>query len=216
MKNSRIAHFVGTGKTFIQHHKIFHRSLFDDFPDHFKIEKLLSSRTTDRQLEGFSGTTPKQSDRLRQSHILGELIIDLQNLIAGQNPGTRRRAVLTGGDNGKHIIFRRDRDSNPLVSAVCIAAQLIKDLRLHELTMRVQIGQHSLQSAVDQFFIGHLFRINIALANSLENFCEQLDFSKTGILNFLRDFLFILFVFGIRLLRDQILHRKYDQCRQDE
>ena len=47
--------------------------------------------------------------------------------------------------------------------------------------MRVEISDHAVEGAVDQFFIGNLFGVNIALADSLKHAGEQFDLFEAGV-----------------------------------
>jgi len=155
--------------------------LLDDFALHLELVQLLRCRATDRKCERLARFSLEHIHRLGHADVFGELVVDLENLIAGEDPGAGGGTVLPGGHDGKDVTFSRDGDANSLVGAVGVTLELVEDFRLHELTVRVEIGEHALEGTVDQLLVSHLFRIDIPLTDRLEHFGEEFYFLKPRI-----------------------------------
>jgi hypothetical protein len=182
MENAGVAHPVGRGETRVEDARVLDRGLLDDLALHRELVQLLGRGTPDREGEGFPRFAAQHVDGFGHADLLGQPIVDFQNLVSGKNPGAGRRSVLAGGDDGERVILRRDRHADALVGTVGVTLELVEDLRLHELRMRIERGEHALEGAVDQLLVGDLVGVDVTLADRLKHFGEQLHFLETRIL----------------------------------
>ena len=84
-------------------------------------------------------------------------------------------------DDGEHLILRRDCDPDPFVGAVGVTLQLVEDLWLHELRMRVERRKHALERAVDELLVGGLVGIDVSLPDRFKNLGEKFHLLEAGV-----------------------------------
>ena len=181
LENPGITHPIGGRETGIENAGIFHRRLLDDLALHLEFVQLLRRGPADREGDRLARLTLEHVHRLGDSDVFGELIVDLEDLITGQDPGAGGRPILTRGHDREGFALGRDGDTNALVGTVGVALELLEDLRLHELAVRIEIGKHALESTVDELLVGHLIRVHITLAYRLEHLGEKLYLLESGI-----------------------------------
>jgi len=181
LENARVTHTIGSGETGVEDAGILNRRLLDHLTLHLKLVQFLRCRAPYRESERFTRPALEHVDRLSDPDILGKLVVDLENLVARENPGTGSRPVLTRGHDGESITLRRDGDADPLIGAVCLPLQLVENFRLHELAVRVEISEHAFEGAVDEFLVGDFIGINVTLTDCFKHFGEEFQFFESRI-----------------------------------
>src|SRR2546426_7998385 len=89
-------------------------------------------------------------DRVHQRQVLGELALDLQDLIAGLDPGAVGGRVLDGRDDGQDAVAVRDLDAEAAEAALGVDLELLVEVRRQVGAVRVEGGKHPVDGALDQ------------------------------------------------------------------
>ena len=109
-------------------------------------------------------------DRVGQRHALGEVVIDLDDLIAGLDPGLVGGSVLDRRDDGQHAVLDGDFDAEAAEAAARFDFEVVIQLGRQIGAMRVERGQHPGDSAVDEVLGGD--RLDVVFLHDREHVGE--------------------------------------------
>src|SRR5574341_117645 len=112
--------------------------------------------------------------RVHQGHVLGGLVLDLDDAVTGLDAGAIRRRAVDGGDDGEHPVLHRDLDAQAPEAPLGLHLHLPEGIGRHEGTVRIQGFQHALDRAVDQFLGVHL--VHVVGLDQRQDLGEDLEF----------------------------------------
>src|SRR5205823_349666 len=88
------------------------------------VEELRHSLATERQRDLRPLRTAHLLHGLDETHVLGELALDLEDLITGLDARAERGGVLDRGYDGENPVFDGDLDAEPAEAALRVDLQL--------------------------------------------------------------------------------------------
>jgi len=106
--------------------------------------------------------------RIAQGHLVGRLSVDFQQHVARKQAGPKTGRALHRRDNGQPLVFQPDDNSQAAELAPRILLHALEILRVHEITVRIQVGQHSTQRTVDQLLVLRFVLVDIVLTDQLD------------------------------------------------
>ncbi len=129
-----------------------------------------------------AGIAAQLRDCVAEFHLLGGFAVDLEDLVARQQPGLEAGRVLHRGDDDEIAILRRNDDAEAAELALGIVLHPLEVIRVHELAVRVQRAQHAPHRAVGEVVEGDFFLIHVILADELEGAGEDGDRRVAGVI----------------------------------
>ena len=112
-------------------------------------------------------------DRFDERHVLGELVLDLDDLVAGLDAGAIRGRVLDRRDDGEHVVARGDLDAQAAEAAARVDLQLLVQIRRQIGAVRIERVEHAGDGAVDQLLRGDV--VDVVLLHQGQHVGEDLD-----------------------------------------
>jgi len=91
-------------------------------------------------------------DRVGQRHALGEVVIDLDDLVAGLDPRLVGGSVLDRRDHRQHVVLDRNLETQPAEAAAGFDFEVAIKVGGEIGAMRIERRQHPGYGAVDQLF----------------------------------------------------------------
>ena len=131
----------------------------NDLPDQREIEKPGRAFTPHRDRDLASLGAAHLLHRLDQAQVFGQLVLDLDNLIAGLDARAVGRRVLDRRHHGQHAVTDGDLDPQSTKAAFGIDLQLLIQLGSQIGAMRVQSVQHAIDRALDQLLGADFFHV---------------------------------------------------------
>ena len=147
-----------------------------DLANQRKFQRPVLALARDRELDGRLGLAAHFLDRVGKRETLGRLIVDLDDEIARLHAGTGSRRVLDRCDNPDIAVFGPDFDSQAAEFPANAGFELLVLFRVQIGRMRVELGQHALDRAGQEFFVFH--RFDVTLLDVAEYFGQGLDFGQ--------------------------------------
>ena len=98
-------------------------------------------------------------DRVGQRHVLGEIVVYFDDLVAGLESRAICRRVLDRRDHGQGAVLDRDFDSESAEAAARFDFEVAVEVGRQVRAMRVERRQHPADCAVDQLLGGDRFDV---------------------------------------------------------
>ena len=88
-------------------------------------------------------------------------------------PGLGRRGVLHRGNDDEHAVLRRDDQPQAVIAAAGVVLHVLEAVRLHELAVRIEPGEHAAQGVVGERAEVGLVLVHVILPDELEDAGED-------------------------------------------
>ena len=151
----------------------------DDLSRQRDVEELGLGLPLERERHLGVLRAPHLLDGVDEGHVLGELPVDLHDLIAGLEAGAVRRGVLDRRDDGQHAVPGRDLDAEAAEAPLGVDLELLVEVGGEIRAVRIQRGEHSVDGALDELLRLHL--VDVVLLDQGQDVGEVLE-ALVGIL----------------------------------
>src|SRR5208282_1506041 len=145
----------------------------DDVARERHREQLGHGAPMKRQLDLAALGPAHPLDGLGQRHVLGEVVVDLDDLVAGLESGAIRRRVLDRRNYGERAILDGYFDSESAEAAAGLDLEVAVQVGRQVGAMRVERRQHAADGAVDQPF--GRYRFNVVFLHDCEHAREGVE-----------------------------------------
>ena len=122
---------------------------FDLCPFEGEIFDLFGGGTQNRQRHFLPNGAAQEVDRILQLHFFGRVSVDPQNLIAGKNARLCRRRVFHWCDDSEQPPLHRDLNAKAVEPAARVVLHVLEVIRLHELAVWIERGEHAFQRGIN-------------------------------------------------------------------
>src|SRR5208282_3797819 len=112
-------------------------------------------------------------DRLGERHVLGEVVVDLDDLVAGLESGAIRRRVLDRRNYGERAVLDGYFDSESAEAAARLDFEVAVQVGRQVGAMRVERRQHAADGAVDQLF--GRYRFDVVFLHDCQHARERVE-----------------------------------------
>ena len=133
----------------VEHLRLYALDL-DDVPGDRELLRLVPSLAEDQKPHLRVLGAAHLVHGLLDRHVLGPLIVDLQDLVACRKPGAVARRALDRRDDRQLLVLDPDLDADPLELALDVHAHLLERPLGHIGRMRVKARDHAPDGALDQ------------------------------------------------------------------
>ena len=148
----------------------------DDFTRERDLQRFGVALAQDRQLDLGLRLTAHLLDGIGQRQAFDRRIVDLENQVAGLEPGAVGRRILDRRDDFDQAVFHADFDAESAELALRADLQVLVGVGVEIRRVRVEIGQHAADGVGDQLLV--VDRFDVALLDRAENLGK-----RTQILN---------------------------------
>ncbi len=120
--------------------------------------------------------------RLRQSSSLRALAVNFENAVASKNACLEPRRIVHGSDDGEETVAHGNDHADAAKAALRVVLQVLEALRVHELTVRIKLTDHALESVADKLLVSQLLAIHVISADALQHGGEEFEIGVGGVL----------------------------------
>ena len=182
LRNAHVGDLVFAGDLGREQFRILHARDPDDLAREGVIFDVVAGRAQDRERDLPADFAPELRDGVVHVELFRGLSIDFQNLIAWEQAGLEPRRVFHRRDNGEHAIAHGDDDAEAAELAPGVVLHILVADRLHELAVRIEIGHHAAQRAVDEVVVADFLFVHVILPDEQQRAGEDRDLVVGGFL----------------------------------
>ena len=175
LREAHVADFIFVQRKFAAAVEVLDRVHLDHGAGEFVILGGGGGRADDADVHVGAGFAAEFFHGIADGHFFGGLAVDFHNAITGANAGFETGAVVHRRNDGDVRVLRGNHDAEAAKLAAGVFAEVVEFARLHVLGVRVEGGDHALERAVDEGFVGGLVAIDIVLVDHLQHTRELGD-----------------------------------------
>src|SRR5690606_29237999 len=151
-----------------------HTLHLDDVADDFHLEGRVDALPENGQGDGGTPFAAHQFDGVLEGHALHRLVVELDDQVAGAQPGLVRGGAVDGGDDPDKAVLGADLDTQAANFATGALLKVAEGRVGEGGGVRVEPRQHAPDGRLGQDLVAHL--LHIGIADLVENLHKQLQF----------------------------------------
>ena len=163
-------------RTRVENARAAHARHFDHFALQFVGERFCFFLPRHREFDVRPRCPAQFVHGVAQRHFLGRLAVDLEDNIARQQPRAKTGRPLHRRHDGQPVVLQTDDYAEPAELAFGVLLHPLEILRIHEVAVRIQVGQHSAQRAVSKLLVVRLVLVHVILPHQLDGAGQRLHF----------------------------------------